>query len=339
VIVSLSSEMISGNMLGRQPYSLNALSHDAAVRIVQHLLDAGVRVSHVYVDTVGDPGMYQAKLTRIFQDRIVFTVSKKADSLFKTVSAASIAAKVDRDKALVNWVYKEPVLREAMGAMRAAAASRGRVSSSASGTGCSNGSSSAVHVDEEDEMDPFGGAAPFSDDEDENEDSAITTSSKSKSSAGNSSSASSSSLSSSSTSAGKRSRSEISESATGASELSSSGGSGGTALYSSWILPVSAGSGYPGDARTKRWLRDSIDPIFGWPSIVRFSWSTCKELMDKECVAVQWEGELDEDEAAAEWRKPISGAAPLTNFFARVGGAPARSAFFKSRGFSHISYF
>ncbi|RKO86708.1 ribonuclease H-like domain-containing protein, partial [Blyttiomyces helicus] len=34
------------------------------------------------------------------------------------------------------------------------------------------------------------------------------------------------------------------------------------------------GSGYPSDPNTTRWLNGHIEPIFGFPSICRFSWST-----------------------------------------------------------------
>ena len=42
------------------------------------------------------------------------------------------------------------------------------------------------------------------------------------------------------------------------------------------------GCGYPSDEHTKRWMRDNLHPVFGWPDIVRFSWGPSKEVMDKE---------------------------------------------------------
>ncbi|KAJ7274436.1 ribonuclease H-like domain-containing protein [Mycena haematopus] len=55
------------------------------------------------------------------------------------------------------------------------------------------------------------------------------------------------------------------------------------------------GSGYPSDPKTKEWLRNSIEPVFGLPRIVRFSWSTVKVLLEKEGKAVEW---IDEGQTA-----------------------------------------
>ena len=38
------------------------------------------------------------------------------------------------------------------------------------------------------------------------------------------------------------------------------------------------GCGYPSDKDTQRWMRDNLDPIFGWPDVVRFSWGPSLEV-------------------------------------------------------------
>mmetsp|Transcript_5155 Transcript_5155/g.7137 ORF Transcript_5155/g.7137 Transcript_5155/m.7137 type:complete len:301 (-) Transcript_5155:17-919(-) len=107
VLRTISAEEISNQMLRKVPVSLNEISHRAAMELIQCALDDGVNVVKVFVDTVGDAESYQAKLTRHFKDKINFTVAKKADSLYKTVSAASICAKVTRDELMEGWQFPE----------------------------------------------------------------------------------------------------------------------------------------------------------------------------------------------------------------------------------------
>ena len=68
--------------------------------MIRAVMNDGVNVTGVFVDTVGDPATYERFLTETFGGKIQFTVRKKADSLFKVVSAGSIVAKVTRDLVL-----------------------------------------------------------------------------------------------------------------------------------------------------------------------------------------------------------------------------------------------
>lgn len=164
----MSPRDISAGMLraaGAGSYNLNAQAHDTTVALIRGVIEAGVKVAEIYVDTVGGVASYQAKLERLFPGAKV-TVAKKADSLYPVVSAASVVAKVTRDAAV------EQVLREAAGG-------------------------------------------------------------------------------------------------------------------------VTLGSGYPGDEKTKRWLRDAMDPLFGWDvNTARFSWRTVKDILEDEKIGkgleVEW---------------------------------------------------
>jgi ribonuclease H2 subunit A len=121
---SITAAEIAAAMLHRVPVSLNVIAYDATMTMLETILAKGVKVTKVFIDTVGDPEHYQTRLNKLFNIgalggggtsgrgwAIDFTVTKKADSLFKCVSAASIAAKVTRDKAIRDWVFNEPALK------------------------------------------------------------------------------------------------------------------------------------------------------------------------------------------------------------------------------------
>ncbi|KAG6040047.1 hypothetical protein E4U41_001565 [Claviceps citrina] len=101
---SLSARDIGANMLRPSAYNLNAQAMDTTVDLIRGVLDRGVNVQEIYVDTIGQPAAYQARLQRVFPTARI-TVAKKADSLYACVSAASVCAKVTRDAAL-EQLYK-----------------------------------------------------------------------------------------------------------------------------------------------------------------------------------------------------------------------------------------
>jgi len=184
----LSPEYISASMLRRVKHNLNEVSHESAMKLIQRCLDYGLKVNGVYVDTVGPPDSYQEKLLNKFPT-LKIVVSKKADSLFPIVSAASICAKVTRDRAVSSWNFKE-----------------GR-------------------------------------------------------------------------------------------EILTIGDAG-------------FGSGYPADPSTKEFLRKNVHSIFGFPTIVRFSWSTAEEIILNRCVKVHWDDDNIKPEAV--------GTKSILNFFSRT---------------------
>ncbi|KAH9277125.1 ribonuclease HII [Batrachochytrium salamandrivorans] len=169
-----SPQDISESMLRRTKYNLNALAHDTTINLIQSVLDQGVNVQEVFVDTVGPAETYQAKLQKRFPQIGKIVVSKKADSLFPIVSAASICAKVTRDAILKNWEFVETGIDSTQ---------RG------------------------------------------------------------------------------------------------------------------FGSGYPSDPKTTAWLRNHLDPVFGFPRIVRFSWSTTAKLLETHGVSVLWKHEQEETDS------------------------------------------
>lgn len=102
----ISPSEISTSMFRRAKRSLNEVSMESAIALIKKAIEMEVEVAEIYVDTVGPPEKYEAKLQAIFP-KIKCTVAKKADSTYPIVSLASICAKVSRDHALKVWKFRE----------------------------------------------------------------------------------------------------------------------------------------------------------------------------------------------------------------------------------------
>lgn len=116
-------------MLRRPPTNLNRQSEDATILLIREVLAKGITLSEVntralapnlvlfltnsvfskvYVDALGNTTTYEKYLSSLFPE-IAFTVTTKADSKFKIVGAASVAAKVTRDACVEGWHFEESV--------------------------------------------------------------------------------------------------------------------------------------------------------------------------------------------------------------------------------------
>ncbi|KAG8526362.1 uncharacterized protein KY384_000355 [Bacidia gigantensis] len=69
------------------------------------------------------------------------------------------------------------------------------------------------------------------------------------------------------------------------------------------------GSGYPSDGKCTSWLRENMDPVFGWGSECRFSWGTAKDMLEAKGKGVKIDWPEEED---AEGMK-------VTDFFSASG--------------------
>ena len=114
IIEELDAVTISKEMLRANPNSLNLISYNSVIRMLEKIRDLPpdgkqMNITDVYVDTVGDPEHYRSILVRAMGNEFAdkFTIEKKADATYKVVGAASIIAKVTRDRILSEWVYPE----------------------------------------------------------------------------------------------------------------------------------------------------------------------------------------------------------------------------------------
>lgn len=59
---------------------------------------------------------------------------------------------------------------------------------------------------------------------------------------------------------------------------------------------------------TKKFLQNEMDPVFGFPQLVRFSWSTSETILEKDAFHVEWEEVEDPN-------NPASKSKAITSFF------------------------
>ncbi|CAH8517539.1 unnamed protein product [Schistosoma turkestanicum] len=98
---------------------------------------------------------------------------------------------------------------------------------------------------------------------------------------------------------------------------------------------------------TKSYLRACMDPVFGFPSLVRSSWSTASSLLDQHGVSVKWEDDETHEEVIqakklARKREHSKGTCKLSNFFNNAQSklstfdALKRQPFFVQTGLVHV---
>lgn len=198
---------------------------------------------------------------------IEFTVEKKADATYKIVGAASIAAKVTRDRLVEHWIHPEgeklPKVclreREDVGGGSGAGAGNKRKRATTTSSAVKGGKKRRKVV-EEDEGN-----------EDEDEGRALVVEQQAEEDA-----------------------EEAFEGEQG--EEMGSGYPGGECKTLNRLLHAfHAQRPCFADPKTVAYLKAAFHPVFGYPSIVRFSWSGVKIAMDRECASFRW---IDDDEDA-----------------------------------------
>ena len=98
------------------------------------------------------------------------------------------------------------------------------------------------------------------------------------------------------------------------------------------------GSGYPADPVTKKFLRDNLDEVFGFPSIVRLSWKTAENLVEEKGIAMEFE-EVEPEEDPALTKNPSIKAFFAQNTCSKENKNPksSRCKFVKDRNIESMT--
>eukprot|EP00795_Rhopilema_esculentum_P012371 gene12371-3027_t len=100
-----------------------------------------------------------------------------------------------------------------------------------------------------------------------------------------------------------------------------------TGIKTGHVSPVA--NEYP---QTKKWLASVLDPVFGYPQFVRFSWSTTSNILESKAFSVEWEDDEEVDESTKNM-------APITSFFSQKNKPKEiqRHRFFKERQIEQVA--
>lgn len=71
---------------------------------------------------------------------------------------------------------------------------------------------------------------------------------------------------------------------------------------------------------TKKFIRDQIDRVFGYPLLVRFSWSTAENMLKDKAANCTFE-EIDDEENP---KKKGAGIKSISSFFGAKNGTEER---------------
>ncbi|GMS82299.1 hypothetical protein PENTCL1PPCAC_4474 [Pristionchus entomophagus] len=97
---------------------------------------------------------------------------------------------------------------------------------------------------------------------------------------------------------------------------------------------VKFGSGYPSDPTTKAFLAKTVDGVFGYPGLIRFSWKTVDTILDKKGVQMKWEADEDDDSSSGKKNS-------LNRWTTAKGEAPKeqRHSYFTQRKLQNVTTF
>ena len=59
------------------------------------------------------------------------------------------------------------------------------------------------------------------------------------------------------------------------------------------------------DPNTVQWLKRNMNSVFGFPEIVRFSWSSCSRILEESAVPVKWYDPVIEESNNSYKKRPV----------------------------------